>query len=393
MSDRRRTDEVLARLEEIDREILRSIERRARHVEDLIKDRSGNAVHAPIADGAHIGALERAAQPPIAAAAVRPVFEAIDAACRVFEVAPRVAYAAADGGFGLVAARAHFGPRAELLPSATSLSALDDVARSRADFALVPYESVEEGPAFDAIQAIVASDLKLVGERHVVQALSLVARSDDASAIETIHASTPHHLACVGYLSQSHPRATVVDHKSAGAALDAMAADPRAAAIVPRGFPIRPAPASAAAVGDESGSAAPASDGDPAVSERIVLRESISDLGEVRVRWGVVSRLPMPRTGADATALVLGVHDRPGALHDVLLHFKQRDCNLRRIHSRAVRGPNGWDYLFYAEVGGHATDRHLTSALEGIKREARTLQIVGSFPIDEAAPPISSPPR
>lgn len=386
MSDRRRTDEVLARLEEIDREILRSIERRARLVEDLIKDRSGNAVHAPIADGAHIGVLERAAQPPIAAASVRPVFEAIDAACRVFEVAPRVAYAGADGGYGLVAARAHFGARAELSASATSLSALEDVARSRADFALVPYESVEEGPAFDAIQAIVASDLKLVGERHVVQALSLVAQVEDVAAIETIHASTPHHLACVGYLGQSHPRAAVVDHRSAGAALEAMAGDPRAAAIVPRGFPIRPA-----LHGNGGGNAAGSSP--PAAAETIVLRESIGDLGEVRVRWGVVSRLPMPRTGADATALVFGVHDRPGALHDVLLHFKQRDCNLRRIHSRAIRGPNGWDYLFYAEVGGHATDRHLVSALEGIKREARTLQIVGSFPIDEAAPPISSPPR
>lgn len=388
MSDRRRTDEVLARLEEIDREILRSIERRARLVEDLIKDRSGNAIHAPIADGAHIGVLERAAQPPIAAASVRPVFEAIDAACRVFEVAPRVSYAGGDGGFGLVAARSHFGSRAELSAAATSLSALEDVARSHADFALLPYESVEEGPAFDAIQAIVASDLKLVGERHVVQALSLVGSApvssestEDAAAIETIHASTPHHLACVSYLAQSHPRATVVDHKSAGAALEAMNGDARSAAIVPRGFPIQH-------VLGSHGAAPPSSE-----PTRIVLRESISDVGEVRVRWGVVSRLPMPRTGADATALVFGVHDRPGALHDVLLHFKQRDCNLRRIHSRAVRGPNGWDYLFYAEVGGHVTDRHLTSALEGIKREARTLQIVGSFPVDEAAPPISSPPR
>lgn len=381
MSDRRRTDEVLARLEEIDREILRSIERRARLVEDLIKDRSGNAVHAPISDGAHIGALERAAQLPLSPAAVRPVFEAIDAACRVFEVAPRVVYAGGEGGFGFIASRAHFGSRAECAASATSLVALEDVARSRADFALVPYESVEEGPAFDTIQAIVASDLKLVGERHVAQALSLVSFSEDASVIETIHACTPHHLACVGYLAQNHPRATLHDHRSAGAALEALAADPKAAAIVPRGFPIH-------GVAAASGSTPP-----PSEDALHVLRESIADLGEVRVRWGVVSRLPMPRTGSDATALVFGVHDRPGALHDVLLHFKQRDCNLRRIHSRAIRGPNGWDYLFYAEVGGHVTDRHLTSALEGIKREARTLQVVGSFPIDEAAPPISSPPR
>ena len=88
-----------------------------------------------------------------------------------------------------------------------------------------------------------------------------------------------------------------------------------------------------------------------------------------------------------------GVHDRPGALHDILLHFKERDCNLRRIHSRAVLGPTGWDHLFYAEVGGHVTDRPLTSALEGVKREARTLHVVGSFPLEEPVAPVSSSPR
>lgn len=372
MSDRR-TDEVYARLEDIDREILRSVERRARLVEDLIKARTGNAVLLPIADGAHLATLERAAQGTLPPAAVRAIFEAVDAACRVYEVAPNVTYVGVEGGFGFLAARAQFGARAELHAAHNHLAAFDDVSRSRADFAVVPYESLEEGPQFDTIQAIIASDLKLVGERHVAQALSLIATSAEVDRIDTLYAVPVHRVACEAYLAQHHPRAVVHDARSPHAALEALAGNPTAAAIVPRGTPL--------------------SNGSYDFSNLVIARESIADAGESRVRWGVVSRLPMPRTGNDATAVVFGIHDRPGALHDILGHFKERDCSLRRIHSRAVRGPSGWDYLFYVEVGGHVTDRPLTSALEGVKREARTLHVVGSFPVEDPAPPASSHKR
>lgn len=389
MSDGRRSDEIYARLEDIDREILRSVERRARLVEDLIKHRTGNAVLQPIADGAHLSALERAAQGVLPAPAVRSIFDAIDAACRVYEVAPAVAYVGIEGGFGLIASRAQFGARAELHAAPSYLAALEDITRSRADFALVPYESLEEGPSFDTIQAIVASDLKLVGERHVAQALSLIATTGDLDLIETIHGAPIHRLACVNYLEQHHPRAKVHDARSPQAALDALASDPTAAAIVPRGTPL------VFNHGAQLGHGTQTPPGSPGVDAAalVIARESIADAGESRVRWGVVSRLPMPRTGNDATAVTFGIHDRPGALHDILLHFKERGCNLRRIHSRAVRGASGWDYIFYIEVGGHVTDRPLTSALEGVKREARTLHIVGSFPVEDPMPPASSQPH
>ena len=93
----------------------------------------------------------------------------------------------------------------------------------------------------------------------------------------------------------------------------------------------------------------------------------------------------MPRTGNDATAVLFSVHDRPGVLHDVLQAFKEKSCNLRRIQSRAVPG-EGWEYVFYVEVGGHVTDRPLVAALEGVKQKARMLKIIGSFPLDEMPP-------
>jgi chorismate mutase/prephenate dehydratase len=47
----------------------------------------------------------------------------------------------------------------------------------------------------------------------------------------------------------------------------------------------------------------------------------------------------------------------------------------------------GWEYVFYVEVSGHMTDRTLVAALEGVKREAKTLKIIGSFPLEHPDPP------
>jgi chorismate mutase/prephenate dehydratase len=359
MDERKRIEELRQKLLDLDVEILRTIERRARAAQDLSKLRSGSARYAPISDGTHLAALEKAATPPLQASSVRPIFNAIDTACRVFEIAPRVAFIGADGGFGWMAARSYFGPTAELVRAEGPPSAIEEVARSRAEFAVVPYESVKDGPFFPTIQAIAAADLKLVGEREMAQALTLLNASGNPADIEKIYVSAQDHMACVHYLEANHPRALVLDVRSPIMAWELASESHGSAAIVPRG-----------AVGTR---------------DLRVARENIADDGEVRIRYGIVSRLPAQRSGADATALLFSVHDQPGALHDILQHFKEKSCNLRRIQSRPVHG-EGWEYVFYVEVSGHLSDRALVAALEGVKREAKMLKIVGSFPLETADP-------
>jgi chorismate mutase/prephenate dehydratase len=359
MDERTRLEELRAQLVEIDQEILRAIERRARVAQDLARLRPGTARFAPTADAPHMQALERAATPPVPAAAIRPVFTAIDAACRPFEVSPRVVYLGAEGDFGWMAARDHFGLGAELVRAESPVAAIEEVTRSRADFAVIQYESLKEGPIFPTIQAIAGADLKVIGEHELAQALSLVNRTGNLTDVEKVYASPQDHVACVNYLEHHHPRALVLDVRSPQMAWDLASEDHGAAAIVPRGF--------------------------TGAQELRVARENIGDEGETRIRYGVVSRLPAPRSGHDVTALLFSVRDRPGALHDILHHFKERSCNLRRIHSRPIPG-EGWEYVFYVEVGGHTTDRALVAALEGVKRETKMLKIIGSFPLERAEP-------
>jgi chorismate mutase/prephenate dehydratase len=355
MDQRKRLDELKALLSELDHEILRTIERRARVAQDLAKQRTGTARYAPVADGEHLAALERAVTPPFPAAQVRPIFTAIDAASRLHEVAPRVAFLGAEGGFGWIASHEHFGAAADLVRADTPTAAIEEVARSRADFAVLPYESLQDGPNFPTIHEIAAADLKLVGEHEVTQALVLVNGTGNPGDVEKVYAAPQHHAACVKYLESNHPRAVVLDVRSPVMAWELASENHGAAAIVPRGL---------IATGDMR-----------------VARENVGDEGAVRMRYGVVARTPAPRSGSDATALLFSVRNQPGALHDVLHHFKEKGCNLRRLQSRPIPG-EGWEYVFYVEVGGHATDRPLVAALEGVKRDAKMVKIVGSFPLE-----------
>jgi chorismate mutase/prephenate dehydratase len=365
MDERQRIEELKHKLLDMDLEIVRIIERRARAAQDLGTLRSGSARFMPVIDGVHLAQLEKAASAPLHAASLRPIFNAIDAACRLYEVAPRVVFIGGDGGFGWMAARSYFGTGAELVRADHALAAVDEVARSRAEFAIVPYESLEDGPIFPTIQAIAAADLKLVGERELVQALTLMNATGNPADVEKIYVAPHDHVACVHYLEANHPRALVLDVRSPVMAWELASESHGSAAIVPRG-----------AIG---------------ARDLRVARENVADAGEVRIRFGVVSRLPAQRSGADATALLFSTHDRPGALHDILQHFKERSCNLRRIQSRPVATGEGWEYVFYVEVSGHITDRNLVAALEGVKRVAKTLKVIGSFPLEmaEAKPPES----
>lgn len=365
MTSRPRSEELTQKLEELDKELLRTIEKRARLCQDLLSARGEGGRHAPLTDGPRLRALEQAVNAPFPKEAVGPIFAAIDGACRVYEVAPRVVCVGPEGGFSYQAAQLQFGLGAELVRAETAEKALEEVSRSRGDFAIVPLETLRDGLAFTTVQSIAALDLRLVGEREVAHALRLVSRTGNRADVDRVYANSHHHALAEGFVSHHFAKATVLHVRSAVMAAELAMEHHGAAAIVPRGLPLP--------------------------SELQVLDDNVGDDGEFRVRYGVVSKMPQSRTGQDATAVLFSVHDKPGALHDVLQAFKEKSCNLRRIQSRAVMGA-GWEYVFYVEVSGHATDRALVAALDGVKQRARTMKVLGSFPLsnDAAEPPPSS---
>ena len=135
----------------------------------------------------------------------------------------------------------------------------------------------------------------------------------------------------------------------------------------------------------ESGpSDAPTSQGAPSSSE------PGGAAGVEMMRYAVIGARPTRRTGNDRTALVFTLaDDAPGALHDVLMAFKECDVNLTHIHSRPGRvgdprhvgatSHGGWSYLFFVEMYGHVTDRAVITALDGARRATKFVRVLGSY--------------
>jgi chorismate mutase/prephenate dehydratase len=151
------------------------------------------------------------------------------------------------------------------------------------------------------------------------------------------------------------PRASVIDVRSPLVAAQLAHEDHGSAAIVP----------------ESCGRAA----------ELEVARANVGDAPDLRFRYALATLRPASRSGSDTTCLLFSVDNATGALFDVLRHFAERGINLKKLQSTPVRS-EGWDYVFYVEVGGHVTDRPVVTALEAVKRSTKYLKVLGSFPTE-----------
>lgn len=58
--------------------------------------------------------------------------------------------------------------------------------------------------------------------------------------------------------------------------------------------------------------------------------------------------------------------------------FAERGVNLTKIQSRPTPGDT-WQYLFFIEVQGHATDRNIVGAIEDVRKQAKFFKVLGSY--------------
>jgi chorismate mutase/prephenate dehydratase len=265
----------------------------------------------------------------------------------------KVAYVGPEGGFCHQTALGYFGVTTALHSSATAAEALDEVSRTRAAFAVFPFESSVDGLVQSSVTALAETDLVLVGERSLPATYHLMGSVAAPADVERVYLTAAAHAECQRFLDQELPRAAVIDVRS-----------PTVAAELAR---------------EEKGSAAVLPESTGSAFGLALLRQNVSDASDVSCRYGVAGSRPAMRSGNDVTCLLLGIDDSPGSLFAVLRHFAERGINLKKLQSRPVQREI-WDYVFYVEIGGHITDRPVVTALEAIKRHTKYLRVLGSFP-------------
>ncbi len=353
MTDERRDrSEFRDKLAELDREILERLDARARLSRGLAA--KAGETSADVGEREWLESLVRTGSGDLPEASVRAIFGQIRAAARGLEQPVGAAYVGPDGSFCHEAALAHFGAAARLVSAPTIAEALEEVARGRVGFAVFPFESSVDGLVQPAVTALAETDLMLVGERVLAAQYQLMTKGTDLGAIEHVYATPLGQAACQRFLDKELPRASVIDVRSPVVAAELARDEANAAALVP----------------DRVGRAASLE----------ALRSNVGDEPELKLRYGFASSRPAMRSGNDVTCLLFSVDNSPGSLFGVLKHFAERGVNLNKLQSRPVPHA-GWDYVFYVELGAHVTERPVTTALEAIKRSAKYLKVLGSFPV------------
>jgi chorismate mutase / prephenate dehydratase len=352
MDPRRSTPELRTEIARLDREILERLEARARASKE-IRSRAESEPAPDTTDRDALVVLGAAASGDLPSEALYAIFSAIRASARALEQAPRVAYLGPEGGFCHVLGRAHFGAGGSFIECPSVREALEEVARGRAACAIFPFESSADGLVQASITALTDTELVIVGARTLPMTFQLMAKAAALSDLEKVYTTPTGHAACQRFLDSELPRVSVIDVRSMKVAAELAQEDATSAALLPE------------PTGREQGLG--------------MLRENVGDVAEIKMRYAIAAPRPASRSGADVTCLLFSIDDKPGSLFDILRHFAERGINLRRLHSRPA-GREPWDYVFYVEIGGHATERSVITALEAVKKSTRYLRVLGSFP-------------
>ncbi|HTT69589.1 MAG TPA: prephenate dehydratase [Anaeromyxobacteraceae bacterium] len=354
--------ELRARIDAVDERLLTLLNERARiasEVGELKRSAQPEAAfHAPAREREILARLEGLNPGPFPKEAIRPVFQEIMSACLSLERPLRVAFLGPEGTFSHQAAKFQFGLSAQVLPERSIPAVFRAVERALADYGVVPVENATEGMVDSTLDAFLESPLRIVAEILLPADEALLIRHDLAPAqVRRVYALPEALGRCQRWLSQHLPQATPIVTSSTLEAARLAREDGEGAAV--------------------------ASELTARLFDLKAAAESIQDLASDATRFWVIGRTPSASTGRDRTSLVVTVKDSPGVLLRLLEPLARRGINLTRVESRPTRR-RAWEYAFFLDLDGHATDREVAAALEEMAKASSGVKLLGSYPRAEA---------
>jgi chorismate mutase/prephenate dehydratase len=350
---KREIEELRRQMAQGDARLVALLDERARAARRIRELRGDQPAALPVGDHADLEQLVSRSSGDMPAGALRRVLDTVFAECLAIELPVKVAAAGEEGGPAHAAARGRFGSIQGMLAVDSAAQGLDHVARRRAEFAVVPFETSAGGPVRATLTALMAADLRIVEVLELALDLQLANRSGNAGDVQSIHGTAADLAQCRHTLAELAPHARIVEARTPMSACRMAREDASSAALVLE------------AIAAEAG--------------LVAARRGVLDGAPERMRFAVVGTRPSARTGKEITSFVFTVRDGTGSLLDVLGVFAERGIPLTKIHSHPDR-VDGWSYLFFGETVGHFTDRPLVMAFEEVKRLARSFKLLGSYP-------------
>ncbi|QBH03456.1 prephenate dehydratase [Xanthomonas oryzae] len=351
--------DVRAKIDEIDRNIQALIAERAHFAHQVGKAKGKLAAavdyYRPEREAQVLRMVVDRNEGPLSDEVLVHVYREIMSACLAQQEPLKIGYLGPEGTFSQQAVLKHFGRSAVGLPMATIEEVFQEVEAGNADFGVVPVENSGQGTIQVTLDMFLTSNLKICGEVELRVHQYLLSRNGRLEDIERIYAHSQSFAQTAGWLRSHLPKVEkiAVSSNAEGARRARNAED-------------------AAAIGGESAA--------HVYGLKKVIMKSIEDDDDNTTRFLVIGRQIFPSSGHDRTSVLVFIHDKPGALFDVLSPFARHGISMNRIESRPSH-QDKWEYGFFIDLVGHVEDDAMKQALAELKAHSAQIKVLGSYPV------------
>ncbi|MCB0359188.1 MAG: prephenate dehydratase, partial [Bdellovibrionales bacterium] len=276
--------------------------------------------------------------------------------------AVRTGFLGAEGSYSYLAAIRHF-ERASVSVDTRGYSSLraivDAVQRREVDIGVLPIENSASGSINECYDILLEKPLSLVGEERLpIDHCLLGLPGAKQSVLATIYSHPQAVEQCAMFLREM-PGVRIELCESTADAVKRVqeSGDSTAAAIASEYAGIRYGLA--------------------------VLKANIADQKHNVTRFIFVSAQPrvVDVRIPCKTSIVIATQQKPGALVEALLIFRERGINLSKLESRPM--PNSpWEEMFYLDFEGNIADDVTKEVLAELATVTKYIKVLGSYPAD-----------
>ena len=351
--------DVRSKIDQIDRDIQSLIAERAQFAHQVGKAKGKLAAavdyYRPEREAQVLRMVVDRNQGPLADEVLVRLFREIMSACLAQQEPLKIGYLGPEGTFSQQAVLKHFGRSALGLPLASIEEVFQEVEAGNADFGVVPVENSGQGTIQITLDMFLTSNLKICGEVELRVQQYLMSRSGRIEDIERVYGHPQSFMQTSAWMRANLPKAEKIPVASnAEGARRARNAD------------------DAAAIGGESAG--------HVYGLKKVVTKPIQNDADNTTRFLVVGRNIFPTSGHDRTSVLVFIHDKPGALFDVLSPFARHGISMNRIESRPSHHGK-WEYGFFIDLAGHIDDAPMQAALAELEAHSAQIKVLGSYPV------------
>ncbi len=342
-------------IETVDRQILRLLNERAEIVLEVGKEKSEGKMDSydPQRKNEIVEALVLQNNGPFPRQAIGPVFREVISACRSLETQITVAYLGPPATHTHLACFEYFGSSVQTQPKESIDEVFEAVEKGKTSYGVVPIENSTEGSVNQTLDRLIESKAMICGEVMIQVSHHLLSKSGKWEDVRKITSHPSALEQCRKWLRKNFPHVEVVDATSTAKAAQIAAENSETAAI--------------------------ASSLAGSLYDLKVVESRVEDYPNNYTRFLVVGLRTHPKTGRDKTSILFSISHAPGSLYQALKPFSQKRINLTKIESRPVKN-RPWEYVFFLDFEGHATDEAIRGAMVELEQDARFLKLLGSYP-------------